>query len=409
MRRVTSETAEQTEFRAHCRAWLAANTPAKPDFRLPQGPLEISSEQQLAYLARWQRDAHAAGLVGCDYPSEYGGRGTHNCQWIANHEMQAAGAPFLPNIIGLGMAAPTILHHGTEDQKRRLLPPLLASDEIWCQGFSEPGAGSDLASVQMQAERHGDRWLLNGHKVWTTLAHFAKWMILLCRSDRASKYGGMTYFVVPIADTPGVTVRPLIKMTGETGFNEVLFEDVEIDDDMRLGHVGQGWDVAMTTLQHERGAGGLVTPRSGGAIGDTSKTTLGAAGLISLARQSHRDGKPASDDPALRDKIVEMQIRQRAFEMSERRAAVRALNDHPLRLPLQHKLNHSELLQDTARVAVEIEGMHASLHHADEHAPMAGQWPLAYMNSYGFTIAAGSNEIQRNILGERVLGLAKTK
>jgi alkylation response protein AidB-like acyl-CoA dehydrogenase len=150
MRRVTSETAEQTEFRAHCRAWLAANTPAKPDFRLPQGPLEISSEQQLAYLARWQRDAHAAGLVGCDYPSEYGGRGTHNCQWIANHEMQAAGAPFLPNIIGLGMAAPTILHHGTEDQKRRLLPPLLASDEIWCQGFSEPGAGSDLASVQMR-------------------------------------------------------------------------------------------------------------------------------------------------------------------------------------------------------------------------------------------------------------------
>ena len=409
MRRVTSETAEQTEFRAHCRAWLAANTPAKPDFRLPQGPLEITTEQQLEYLSRWQHDAHAAGLVGCDYPAEYGGRGLHKCQWIANHEMQAAGAPFLPNIIGLGMAAPTILHHGTEDQKRRLLPPLLASDEIWCQGFSEPGAGSDLASVQMQAEPHGDRWLLNGHKVWTTLAHFAKWMILLCRSDRASKYGGLTYFVVPIANTPGVTVRPLIKMTGETGFNEVLFEDVEIGDDMRLGNVGQGWDVAMTTLQHERGAGGLLTPRSGGAIGDTSKTTLGAAGLISLARQCHRNGRPASDDPILRDKIVEMQIRQRAFEQSERRAAVRALNDHPLRLPLQQKLNHSELLQDTARIAVEIEGSHASLHHDDEHAPVAGQWPLAYMNSYGFTIAAGSNEIQRNILGERVLGLAKTK
>lgn len=409
MRRVTSETAEQTAFRTHCRTWLAAHTPPRPAFRLPQGPLEITSEQQLDYLCRWQRAAHAAGLVGCDYPSEFGGRGLTDCQWIANQEMQAAGAPFLPNVVGLGMAAPTLLHHGTVAQKRRLLPPLLASNEIWCQGFSEPGAGSDLANVQMSATRDGDRWLLNGHKVWTTLAHFAKWMILLCRSDRSDKYRGLTYFVVPVADTPGITVRPLIKLTGETGFNEVLFEDVEVRDDMRLGDVGQGWEVAMTTLQHERGAGGLLTPRSGGTIGDESTTTLGAAGLVPLARASFRNGKPASEDPILRDKIVQMLIRQRAFEQSERRAAVRALTDHPQRLPLQTKLNHSELLQDTARVACEIEGITATLHHTDEHAPAHGQWSLAYLNSYGFTIAAGSNEIQRNILGERILGLAKSK
>ena len=410
MRRVTRETAEQTEFRARCRAWLhgpdgrpwlAAHR--QPGFRMPQGPLEIATQQQLDWLRRWQHAAHAAGLIGCDYPREFGGGGTIKCQWIANQEMQAAGAPFLPNIIGLGMAAPTILHHGTDAQKRRLLPPLLASDEIWCQGFSEPGAGSDLAGVQCTATRDGDRWLLKGHKVWTTLAHFADWMILLCRTDRGDKYRGLSYFIVPMK-APGVTVRPLIKMTGELGFNEVLFDDAVVPDDLRLDEVGRGWEVAMTTLAHERGAGGLVTPRSGGSIGDESKSSLGAAALIPLARQTRRHGKPASDDPILRDRIVQMLIRQRSFEQSERRAAVPALNDNPLRVPLQHKLNHSELLQDTAQVACEILGPAAALHHAD-----GGPWPLAYMNSYGFTIAAGSNEIQRNILGERVLGLAKTK
>lgn len=403
MRRVTRETAEQAAFRSDCRAWLAANIPAKPAFRLPQGPLEIQTAEQLEHVRRWQHAAHAAGLVGCDYPREFGGGGRTQCQWIANQEMQAAGAPFLPNIIGLGMAAPTILHHGTDAQKRRLIPPLLACDEIWCQGFSEPGAGSDLASVQTTATRDGDRWILNGHKVWTTLAHFADWMILLCRTDRGEKYRGLTYFVVPMR-SPGVSVRPLIKMTGEGGFNEVLFDGVELTDDLRLDEVGRGWDVAMTTLLHERGAGGLVTPRSGGSIGDESKSSRGAASLIPLARACGRDS-----DPVTRDKIIKVMIRQRAFEQSERRAAVRALNDHPLRVPLQHKLLHSELLQDTARLATEISGMAGTLHITAEHAPSGGEWPLAYMNSYGFTIAAGSNEVQRNILGERVLGLPKTR
>src|SRR5690606_14029833 len=138
------------------------------------------------------------------------------------------------NVIGLGMAAPTILHHGTEEQKKRYLAPLFAADEIWCQGFSEPGAGSDLASAKASAVRDGDNWIINGHKVWTSLATFAKWMILLARHSNADKYEGLTYFITPVADTPGVTVRPLIKITGGTGFNEVLFEDVVIPDTMRL-------------------------------------------------------------------------------------------------------------------------------------------------------------------------------
>lgn len=404
-----TESSEQTSFRAHCRAWLAARRPAPPDFRLPQGPLEIATTQQLEWLCAWQRSAYEAGLVGCDYPTDVGGGGLVGCQWIANQELQASGAPFFPNVVGLGMAAPTIFNHGTPEQKK-LIKPLLAGDEIWCQGFSEPNAGSDLANVQTSARPDNGRWILNGHKVWTTLAHFAKWMILLARSER-SKYAGLTYFIVPIADGigRGVTVRPLIKMTGELGFNEVLFEDYPVDDALRLDDAGRGWDVAMTTLLHERGAGPLVTPRSGGTVGDESSSSLGAAGLVDLARRTLRDGRPASDDPLIRDRIIKILIRQRAFAQSDRRAGVPALTDHPLRIPLQHKLNLSELMQDTAALACDIAGMAATLHHTDEHAPAGGRWPLAHMNSYGFTIAAGTSEVLRNILGERVLGLAKTK
>lgn len=400
-----TETAEQAAFRAHCRAWLAAHVPPRPDFRLPQGPLEIATEQQLEWLCAWQRAAYEAGLVGCDYPTDVGGGGRDGCQWIANQEMQAAGAPFFPNVVGLGMAAPTLLRHGTAEQKK-LIKPLLAADEIWCQGFSEPGAGSDLANVQSTLRRRDDGgWVVNGHKVWTTLAHFATWMIFLGRSER-SKYGGLTYFIVPIRAGlgRGVSVRPLVKMTGELGFNEVLFDDYPLADSLRLDDEGRGWDVAMTTLLHERGAGPLVTPRSGGSIGDASSRSLGALALVDLAREFGR-----SDDPVIRDRVVRLIIRQRAFAQSDRRAGVAALTDHPLRIPLQHKLNLSEILQQVAALACEIEGMGATLHPGDEHAPQAGRWPLAHMNSYGFTIAAGTSEVLRNILGERVLGLAKSK
>jgi alkylation response protein AidB-like acyl-CoA dehydrogenase len=405
---MSTESAEQAAFRAQCREWLQSNLPPKPSFRLPQSPIEITSEQQLDYLCAFQRSAYEAGLIGCDYPKQFGGGGRRNCQWIANQEMQAAGTPFLPNVVGLGMAGPTILHHGTDEQKRKLLPPLLSASEIWCQGFSEPGAGSDLANVQTYAQRDGERWIINGHKVWTTLAHFATWMILLCRTDKADKYRGLSYFVVPMK-AQGVSVKPLVKMTGETGFNEVFLEDVVVEDSLRLDDVGKGWTVAMTTLLHERGAGGLVTPASGAGIGRDSPDSLGAGGLVALAKRCYRAGKLAADDPVIRDKIVGLLIRERAFDQSLRRAKVPALIDHPYRIPLENKVVFSELLQHAARLGCEIEGLGSTLHFDDENAPEGGRWPLAYMNSYGFTIAAGSSEIQRNVLGERVLGLAKSK
>jgi len=400
------DTDEQAAFRAHCQEWLAKNRPEKPRFRLPQTPLEVQSVEQRDYLQAWQRRLYDAGLVGCDYPAAYGGGGKDGCQRIANQEMVRAGTPFLINVVGLGMAAPTILHHASEENKKRFIPKILSGEELWCQGFSEPNAGSDLANVQARAEKRGDRWFVTGHKVWTTLAHFSQWMILIARTSTGSKHGGLTYFLVPIesARGKGVTVRPLIKMTGETGFNEVLFDELEVADSLRLDEVGAGWNVAMTTLLHERGASPLTTPGSGTRLSDRS-----AASLLALAKSCKRNGRPAIEDGAIRDRIMTLVIREEGLKQHLRRGFVPALLDHPMRLPMQAKLLLSEHMQQLGALALEIMGPKASLYVGDDAAPDGGAWPLSYMTSYGFTIAAGSNEIQRNLLGERVLGLPKSK
>ena len=209
---------------------------------------------------------------------------------------------------------------------------------------------------------------------------------------------------MPIANTKGVTVRPLIKITGETGFNEVLFEDVTVSDDLRVDAIGKGWTVAMTTLLYERGAAEGAGSGGGASMDDRIRQ------LVDLAKSTRRPGgKTAWDDAVIRDKVMQLAIRGEGLRQNARRARVAGLCDEPLRLPLQQKVLTSELLQDIAAAALEIEGAWATLYLGDRRAPDGGQWPLAYLNSYGFTIAAGSNEIQRNILGERVLGLTKSK
>ncbi|MCP4005803.1 MAG: acyl-CoA dehydrogenase [bacterium] len=394
---------EQNEFQEYARNWLSKNMPPPPPVRLPISPIEVSAVEQLGYLQEWQLSCYRAGLIGCDYPTEYGGAGRTDCQRLANQELGRAGAPYFINIVGLSMAAPTILAHGTEEQKRKFIPGALSGEEIWCQGFSEPGAGSDMANQQTFAEKRGDEWIVNGHKVWTSLGHFAKWMILIARTSRHHKYDGLSYFLCPIEGHKGVTVRPLIKMTGESGFNEVLFEDAAIPDSNRLDEEGKGWTVAMTTLTHERGA----AEGAGGGGGGGSTHPLEQ--LIDLARKSRRDGVCAADDPMTRDAIVQQAIVSEGLRQGNRRARVPALTDHPMRIPMQQKLVSSELVQNIARIGVDIAGAQSTLYKLDEKAPNGGHWPLAYMNSFGHTIAAGSNEIQRNILGERVLGLAKSK
>ncbi len=394
-------TPEQSEFQAYARRWFEENRPKPPSFRLPLSPIEVMTVEQRDWLQTWQAKCYEAGLVGCDYPKEYGGQGKSGFQRIANAELARSGAPFWINLIALNMAAPTILHHGTEEQKRRFIPGCLSGREIWAQGFSEPGAGSDLASAQTSCVKRGDTWIVNGHKVWTSLGHFAQWMILLGRTSNDDKYRGLTYFICRIEGAKGVTVRPLIKITGETGFNEVLFEDAEIPDDLRLDAVGAGWSVAMTTLLHERGA----AEGAGGGTRLTSHTDK----LIALAKRVKRDGVRAADDPITRDQIVKQVIAAHAIQLNGERARVPALCDHPMRLPLQGKVSLSEFEQDVDRLGCDLAGALGQLYKLDANAPDKGHWPLAYMNSYGFTIAAGTSEIQRNILGERVLGLEKGK
>lgn len=403
--KIFNKAMEPQEFRHYARQWLVDNAPPPPPERLPITPIEVMTVKQRDYLQAWQRQCYEAGLIGTDYPVEYGGHGQSGLQRIANQEMERAGVPYLINIVGLNMVAPTIMKHGTDAQKRQFLPGCLSGDEIWCQGFSEPGAGSDLSNQRTMAVRDGDDWIVNGHKVWTSLGHFAKWMILITRTSNDHRYEGLTYFLCPIAGHPGVTVRPLIKITGETGFNEVLFENARIPDANRLDDIGKGWTVAMTTLSAERGAA-EGAGSAGSGVGDPAVTIRK---LIELARTTQRGGGVAANDPITRDAIMQRAILAEGLRQSAKRARVPALCDDPMRLPLQTKLVITEFDQDNARLGVEIAGAHATLYKRDPRAPAAGHWPLAYLNSFGNTIAAGTNEIQRNILGERVLGLPKSK
>ncbi len=403
------ETAEQSEFREYCREWVANNKAGIAPVAMPQTAIEITTQQQLDYVRDWQRLAYEAGLIGCDYPQEYGGGGRTDCQRIANAEMVDGGVPFLANLIGLNLTAPTLFYHGTEEQKLRFLPKIFSAEEIWCQGFSEPGAGSDLASLQTSAERKGDKWLINGHKVWSSLAHLADWAILLTRTDKTVKHQGITYFLVPIkaALGKGVTVRSLTKMTGEAGFNEVLFEDYEVGDSLRVGDIGDGWRVTNTTLTHERGAGRFVTATAG--MQHRGVVPVAAEDLIELSKRSYRNGQCSADDPAMRDQIMQLLIRQKSLQLNQQRAQVAGLVDHPMRLQLQVKVLGTELKQEVAALAMEMQGAASVLYAGDEYAPENGRWPKAYMSTFGATIAGGSSEIQRNIIGEQVLDLPKTK
>jgi alkylation response protein AidB-like acyl-CoA dehydrogenase len=401
-----SDSRENAHFRREVRGWIQAHKPSDPGFKLPQSFLEVESERQLEFLRAWQHQLYEAGYLGLDWPEAYGGRGDpERRQRIVSQELGRAGAPFLVNAIGLQWAGPTILAHGNEAQKRRYLKPILTCEEIWCQGFSEPGAGSDLASCQTRAEPDGDGWQVTGHKVWTTLAHFSSWMILLARTDpQARKYDGLSYFLFPM-DAPRVTVSPLVKMTGEGGFNQVIFDRAPMPRESLLGKLGEGWKIAMTTLTFERGA----AEGSGG--GQATSTAESIQAVVRLSRGARRRGSPAADDPVIRDRAVQLWIEEEALRLTNQRARVAGLNadDRPLATRLMNKLAFSELNQRVAEFGCEVLGPDAALWIGDPHAPDRAEWPRAYMNSFGVTIGGGTSEIQRNIIGERVLGLPKSK
>jgi len=395
---------EHDELRAEARAWIARSHPGDPGWKLPQSALEVAEDRQFDWLRDWQRKLYDAGYVGAEWPAEYGGGGrARGAQRAIDQELARARAPFLLNLVGLSWAGPVILRYGTEAQKRRFLRPLLRCDEIWCQGFSEPGAGSDLASLRTRAVLEGNEWRIDGHKVWTTLGRYADWCILLARTDEAAvKHAGISYFLAPMK-VSGVEVQPLVKMTGEGGFNQVIFSGARMHANALLGRTGQGWEIATATLQFERGA-------AEGSAGGTGGGGAEVARLVALARGLERDGRPALEDPVVRDRLAQFWLDETALRANAARARVPGLvADRPAALPLSSKLASSEHGQALADFACELLGPAAGLWLGDPHVPANAEWQRSYLNSFAMTIAGGTSEILRNILGERVLGLPKTR
>jgi alkylation response protein AidB-like acyl-CoA dehydrogenase len=370
-------------FREEVRAWLKANAPHDA---------EGSGDMQSFIDSRrtWQKKLYDAGYVGLTWPEEYGGRGRSFLdQLIFNDEMILAHAPEPINVIGLGMGGPVVMSHGTDQQKKRYLPPLLSAEEIWCQGFSEPNAGSDLSGLQTRAEDKGDHYLVNGQKVWTTLAHVAKWCMLLARERReANPREGLTYLLVDM-ESPGVEVRPLVQITGDAEFNEIFFKDVKVPKSQILGEAGQGWAVAMTTLLHERGTLGL-------ALATRAQITASE-----LAEHSRKLGR--GSDPLVRQKIAQHTIEARALQLNGYRA-VTAVKRSGIPGPEGSilKLMWSELNQRMTETAMDIAGPAGQVGDGDG-------WKYQFLRSRANTIEAGTSEVLRNILAERVLGLPRSR
>ncbi len=387
----------ENAFRDELRRWLAANAPG--DWAALRGRF-ASREEQTAFLRTWQRRLHEAGYVGLDWPRAYGGRGaTVMEQAIFYEEMARARAPELPNVIGLDMAGPALITHGTEAQKQAHLPRILSAEHIFCQGFSEPDAGSDLAALQTRAVHEDGHFIVSGQKVWTSFAHFADWCILLARTDpQAPKHRGLTFLLVDMR-SPGLTVRPLRQASGDAEFNELFFDGVRVPADNVVGRVNGGWEVAITTLMFERG------PRT---LSRQLVLRQGIDAAVELARRLDRGGTTAARDPVIRQRLAQLHIDAEALRCSTLRVLTRLLRGEPPGPEgSASKLFFSETWQRLLELVLEIQGPYAALWEGSDHAIDGGYWQFRFLRSRGDTIAAGTSEIQRNILAERVLGLPK--
>ncbi|MEO2169060.1 MAG: acyl-CoA dehydrogenase family protein [bacterium] len=394
---------ELDEFRADASAWFAENIPPEPDFVMPLTFMEVGTDEQFHFLCEWQRKVYEAGYLGAAWPEEYGGGGLDPIfQKLADDEMRRHGSPIMLNTIGLSWAGPLILDMGTDEQRQRYIKGILSAEDIWCQGFSEPDHGSDLGNAQTRAVRDGDDWVINGQKIWTTHGSYAKYMILLARSipDAHNKYAGLSFYLAPI-QVPGVETRPIRKLTGEYGFTETFFTDARIPGDSLMGEEGQGWTVAMRTLEYERSA-------RGGQAGGLAFVAPDHSETIGLARRAQRGGRPAIEDPIVRDRLVELLIESRGAMLSAQRATIAALvAERPMSLPLSSKLMTTELNRRLNEFAISLQGQTAAYGIGSPESMDRGVWQKAYLNSFSATIGGGTSQIQANIIAEHVLGLPK--
>ena len=390
-------TPEQDAFRLRVRSWLAEHLPSELKVEDAMDERVAPNREIFDKRMAWHKQLYQAGWIGLAWPKEYGGQGAELMeQIIYNEEYAHARAPILPGYVGLGLAGPTIAQWGSEEQKQYFLPRILQGELVWCQGYSEPGSGSDLASLQTRAVEDGDEFVVNGQKVWTSGAQHADWMVLLARTDpEAPKHKGISYFLLDMK-TPGVSVRPLVLLNGHSHFNEVFFEDVRIPKANLLGPKNEGWKVAITTLMFERSAAG------GGGGGSQIRR------LAELAKQVEIDGRPAWQHSWVRQRLAAFEIEKEALKYTRLRSLTRQLRGQP---PGPEgsilKLAGSELGVRIAAFASELLGPYALLGAETQAVPDAPRWLNRVLSARQYTIAGGTSEIQHNIIGERVLGLPK--
>jgi alkylation response protein AidB-like acyl-CoA dehydrogenase len=391
-------TSEQEAFRIQVREWLQQNLP--PDLCIDDPMDERIAPNREVFEKRraWQRKLAESGWVGLSWSKQYGGREASLLeQIIFDEEYFRARAPILPGYSGVGLLGPTLMQWGSEEQKKKYLPRILPADDIWCQGYSEPGAGSDLASLQTRAELKGDYFFVNGQKVWTSGAQFADRMFLLARTDpNAPKHKGISYLLLDDMRSPGVEVRPLVVMNGHHHFNEVFFDNVRIPRENLVGPMNEGWKVAVTTLAFERGIAG------GG--GHSSQVRR----LAVVAKSFKIDDRRAWDYEWVRQELAQFMIECEAAKYTRLRSLTRLLKGLP---PGPEgsilKLYGSELGVRIARFVSEMLGGYALLAESTDAVPDAPRWLQRVLSSRQYTIAGGTSEIQKNILGERQLGLPK--
>ncbi|MFZ6003674.1 MAG: acyl-CoA dehydrogenase family protein [Actinomycetota bacterium] len=387
------DTPAEAAIRAEARAWLESvakrRGEGEGDWRAFRAKTDAEDAAQLEMAKAWQAQKFEAGWAAIHWPAEHGGRGRTAIEAGVFAEEESrfdVSARFF--VVGIDMAGPTLMAHGTPEQQKRFLEPMLRGDEVWCQLFSEPGAGSDLASLSTKAERDGDEWVLTGQKVWTSSAHSADWGICLARTDpTAPKHAGITYFLVDM-HAPGVEVRGLRQIDGAIHFNEVFLDSVRVPSDCVVGDVGDGWRVAMTTLTAERTS-----------IGEGGQ--LGWRDVVELAQRTDR-----SSDPVVRQELAKLHTReliQRWLVYRVRTAAARGVLPGPEASVL--KLVNSHHVEHLGSALMSVLGARATLWHDD--APDGGFWQDVFLFQWSSRIGGGTENIQRNILAERVLGLPR--
>jgi len=405
---MTSDTsAKLEELRREVRAWLRENLPkgwGTPDYKPPPS----YSREQHELGKEWTKKLYEAGYTGFGYPKEYGGieRPREEIA-VIREEMGRTGTPGGPLSLGLLVAAPAILVHGEERHKKRFIPKILSGEESWCEGFSEPDAGSDLANVQTTAKRDGDEWVVNGQKCWTSMWEFADWSLLVAKTEPdAPRHRNLSYFVFS-TDTPGFSRRPLRQMSGEAEFGEMFFDDMRIPHENMMGEQGRGWYVAMTALMAERSGGGGFEA-AGGLAGLGTSDLLGAESLVDLAKNTRRFGRAVWDDSTFRQRIMQVTIELEAMRWSGARLAAKMRKGVPMGNEASVFKNfQAEMRQRRGDLTMEVIGAYSQLVRGSPRAIDGGELVYAMLRSRGATIEMGTSEINRNIIAERILGLPR--